>query len=63
METATYNNLEELYTAMKNGEIENWDNLPTFGGEEPADTHETWSWDNTHVITGSCVDELSIEER
>ena len=25
--------------------------LTTFGGEEPADTDEIWSWNDTHVIT------------
>ena len=25
-------------------------NLPTFGGEDPANTSEVWSWDETHVL-------------
>jgi len=29
----------------------NLTSLQTFGGAEPADTDEIWSWNDTHVIT------------
>ncbi|MCP4661006.1 MAG: hypothetical protein GY856_36860 [bacterium] len=41
-----------------------WDtSLPTFGGEEPADTAEIWSWDETRLIVGTCADDLEIVDR
>jgi len=29
----------------------------------PADTCEVWSWDETHMIVGACVDEWQIVPR
>jgi len=40
-----------------------WDNLPTFGGEEPDDTSEIWSWDKDSLLVGRCADELEIIPR
>ena len=37
--------------------------LPKFGGPEPMDTREVWSWDETYLLVGRCVDELYIEPR
>jgi len=37
--------------------------LPTFGGPEPRDTREIWSWDATHVITGTHPGDYTIEKR
>jgi hypothetical protein len=37
--------------------------LPTFGGEEPEDTHDVWSWDETHLIVGTCVGDLWTVDR
>jgi len=28
-----------------------YSDLPTFGGEAPADTTGVWSWDETHMLT------------
>ena len=41
------------------------DTIPTFGGAEPADTEETWSWDETHLLVGACFDshDLAIVSR
>jgi hypothetical protein len=36
---------------------------PTFGGSEPADTREVWSWDETHLIVGAGVDVWRIVPR
>lgn len=38
-------------------------NLDTFGGEEPENTSGVWSWDQTHVIIGTCADDLEIVAR
>lgn len=39
------------------------DTIPTFGGEEPEDTCETWSWSETHLLVGPCWSELGIVPR
>lgn len=44
------------------GEID-WASLPTFGGEEPADTTGIWSWDETRILVGTCPDDLEIIAR
>jgi hypothetical protein len=58
--------LDELFELMKkhgdNKEID-WCDLPTFGGEDIQHTVLIWSWDATRKITGSCADDLSIEDR
>lgn len=55
--------LENLFDAMKNGSFDKWDNLPTFGGKEPADTCGVWSWDETRQIVGTCAEDILIENR
>ncbi len=40
-----------------------WDSLPTFGGTEPTDTECIWSWDETHLIIGSCSQDLQLVSR
>lgn len=37
--------------------------LPTFGGEEPEDTHGVWSWDETRLLVGTCFSEIEIVPR
>lgn len=56
--------LDELLSGMLSGEIpeDDWASLPNFGGEEPADTSNVWSWDETRVIAGS-GDDLCIYDR
>ncbi len=57
--------LAELFEAMKNDDpnLPRWDSLPTFGGSDPIDTEGVWSWDETHVIVGSCSSDIRIVER
>ena len=38
-------------------------NLPTFGGQEPRQTLEVWSWDADHLLVGSCVDDMKLVTR
>ena len=37
--------------------------LPTFGGEEPDDVEGVWSWNETHLIVGTCVGDLWTVDR
>lgn len=58
-------NLDTLFEMMKNDDetLADWDKLPTFGGPEMDDTIETWSWDATRMIVGTCSDDIAIVER
>jgi hypothetical protein len=47
---------------IKHGEID-LTSLPTFGGDEPADTSEVWSWDETSELVGSCIGDMKILPR
>jgi hypothetical protein len=66
---STLTNLKELFDAMRDPfnysivEAGLWDNLPTFGGTEPTDTEGIWSWDETHLIIGSCSQDLQLVSR
>lgn len=40
-----------------------WGSLPLFGGPEPADTQGVWSWDETHLLVGTCANDLEIVSR
>jgi hypothetical protein len=40
-----------------------WTSLPTFGGAEPSDTSEIWSWDENRLLIGTCADDLEIIPR
>ena len=37
--------------------------LPTFGGDEPSDTNEVWSWDAERLLVGQCVSDMHIIPR
>ena len=37
--------------------------LPTFGGDEPYNTAEIWSWDATHMLAGTGPDVAVIVAR
>jgi hypothetical protein len=37
--------------------------LPTFGGSKPLNTVKVWSWDETSLLVGDCVDEMKIQPR
>jgi hypothetical protein len=40
-----------------------WASLPTFGGEEPQDTGEVWSWDATRVMLGAGGGDVYLADR
>ena len=65
MQRTTAKNLPELLVAMRRDAFDDWEMsaLPTFGGSEPRDTTEIWSWDATHVITGTHPGDYTIEKR
>lgn len=37
--------------------------LPTFGGDEPADTNNIWSWDETRILTTRDGADFVIRDR
>ena len=60
--------LEELLTALRElPPIFSTDqlitDLPTFGGDAPADTAGIWSWDESRLLVGTCIDDMEIVER
>jgi hypothetical protein len=55
--------LDELAEMMRDGRIACFDELPTFGGDEPDDTSGVWSWDAARVIVGTCADDIEIITR
>ena len=56
-------NLNEMFGAMAGDQLLIWEDLPTFGGVYPEDTECVWSWDETHLIIGSCSDDLKLISR
>lgn len=57
------NTLDHLLTSIVDGKQELTDDLPNFGGSEPTDTSEIWSWDHSRLLIGCCVSELEIVKR
>jgi len=55
--------LDQLYRDLKAGNVPLSDKLPCFGGLEPTNTLEIWSWDNDRLLIGSCVDDLTMWTR
>lgn len=58
--------LDELYELIKSGTLDfldDWSDLPLFGGEEPEDTAEIWSWDEARLIVGISSDSIEIISR
>jgi hypothetical protein len=55
--------LEVLLVQLRAGERELDDNLPTFGGPAPRDTSGVWSWDATHLLVGTCAQDLELAPR
>ena len=51
-------NWNDEYTQM---EMAMW--LPDFGGEEPRNTSEIWSWDNDNLLVGTCSEDFRICSR
>jgi len=52
LERDTYKHLTEQFIT----------DLPTFGGTDAADD-EVWSWDDTRILVGTCIDDMVIEDR
>lgn len=63
--------LEELLELLREAEDEapavvdraDLTSLPTFGGAEPADTQGVWSWDEGHLLIGTCIADMHIVDR
>jgi hypothetical protein len=43
--------LSDCYLMVQDAKNVRTDNLPTFGGEEPADTYAVFSWDKDNILT------------
>jgi hypothetical protein len=62
-------NLRELYAMMKNNDERlntlygDWSSLPVFGGKEPKNTIQIWSWDEHDLIVGTCSSDIKIISR
>jgi|TARA_R110000744_G_scaffold119596_3_gene223032 hypothetical protein len=62
-------NLDELLTAMCDDvwvpalTDREMSGLPTFGGTEPSDTAEVWSWDKDRLIVGTHPGDYEIANR
>ena len=41
---------EEIGSGRRVDDGIRYDELPTFGGSEPKDTGDVWSWDETHLL-------------
>tara|TARA_R110000822_G_scaffold53516_2_gene138015 strand:- start:4018 stop:4233 length:216 start_codon:yes stop_codon:yes gene_type:complete len=61
----SFKNLDELLTAMRANAFTDREmsSLPTFGGTEPSDTAEVWSWDETRLIVGTDLLNFEIVNR
>lgn len=55
--TNTPPTLDALLDALRSGEIELDDSLPTYGGDEPRGTDLVWSWDESRLLVGTHVGE------
>ena len=60
-----YTDLEDLLADMRADTFNEWEisGLPTFGGDEPSDTAEVWSWDETRLIVGTDCRNFEIINR
>lgn len=62
-------NLQELLEFLKVFSFEifdglvNYAELPIFGGKEPEDTTEIWSWDKNNLIVGNSAYDFKIISR
>jgi hypothetical protein len=58
--------LEELLVALQLDDPDDrvdWTSLPSFGGEDTIRNRSVWSSDPTHLLVGSCADDLAIVSR
>ena len=60
-----YTDLEDLLADMRADTFNEWEisGLPNFGGTEPSDTAEVWSWDATRLIVGTDCRNFEIINR
>lgn len=62
--TAEVEDLDDLLRVMRGGGGGlGWDELPTFGGDAPADTEGVWSWDAERLLVGAGESDLRIVDR
>lgn len=60
--------LDDLAAALSGGEVSEHSQyplgeLPTFGGDEPEDTDEIYSWDDERILIDDGAGDFVIEER
>ena len=58
--------LDVLLKLVRSGDLDqldDWSDFPTFGGPEPEDTAEIWSWDDTRLMVGICSQSMEIINR
>ena len=67
-----FSNLDELMDYLQESEVAGWhwhqdpvkwDEMPSFGGDAPAETIECWSWDVERVLVGRHAHDLQIMTR
>ncbi len=54
--------LKKSFSEEESDQID-WTSLPNYGGDEPEETSEVWSWDKGNTLSGSCADDLEISPR
>ncbi len=67
-EVVPIESLEDLAAVLSGAEVSEdseypLEDLPTFGGEEPEDAHEIYSWDAERMLIYDGIDGFVIEER
>ena len=63
MDSGPIDDLDDLLSVLRVHQPNDLDDLPTFGGNEPTDTEQVWSWDETRLLVGTCCDDLKIVKR
>ena len=56
-------NLRQLFDAVKAGGAALHTQMRNFGGTEPQNTCEVWSWDEAHLMVGYDVQSLRLLNR
>jgi len=62
-ESGPLDDLDDLLAVVQGHAPDDLDGLPTFGGTEPDDTTEVWSWDENWLLVGTCASNLEIVDR
>ena len=57
------NNLIDLFRDLKAGRRNLSTDLPVYGDPNRTNPEGTWSWDSTHEIHGTCIDDLTLDAR